>query len=875
MRGARGSIERNANAVGGNLERAIRIARGNRQLPAYLLFLVALISLSVLISQSSDWTPSAVFDNADSITRPPFSPPCSHPCPPPLSPSPPCSPPAPFLPHLPPSCPSCPLPAPPAPFLPACLALSSPRSSYLSTSLLFPHPPPLHPTTGLQGSRPVRPSLHSHRSVTLSPALGPLDFPLLPPPRIYLPSPARPPPLHPTTGLQGSPSISPSPLPHPPPLHPATGLQGCRTIRPCPHSHCSQVYVSNVVPSAHVPTLIAPKLPLSCPGAPFSPSLLPWGPFLSLSLALGPLSLPPLALGPLSLLPWGPFLSCPGAPFSPSAPCFSLPPLCLLSASSLLPSPPLSSPLLPSPPLSSPLLPSPPLSSPLLPSPPLSSPLLPSPPLSSSLLPSPPLSSPLLPSPSHLPFTPLQGFRAAAPSAHLATLIAPKLPLPCSLWLPFSLHFPVSPPPPTSPSRHYRASDQSPHLPISPLSSLPSSLFLALFPFSLSLPILSSPPQPPPIHAATGIQGSSPICSSPHSHRSQAPSPPPPLHSLTGLQGSSHIRPSRHSHRSQPPSPLLPLTPFLPPFPRLPSPSHLPFTPLQGFRTVAPSAHLSTLIAPKLEPAAALAEGVRRDVQLIIRNLTSSTDFGFASCDAPEGAVSSGGGEWLAVVWRGGVAPTQLDSAAHAEGAPVGDKVLDLKRCLLKRLPELNLLYISTDERSPGFFDPLKDPLPSATSSAVAFPASLLKRLLELVQPGRFLYISTDERSPGFFDPLKEKFNVRMLGDFKDLWAPGSAWYQVYSDMLGKDVTFDSYMEVCCVVVCGGKWWDAVVYSDMLGKDVTFDSYMEVYSDMLGKNVEFDSYMEAMVDYEVTRLAQKAIETFNDLTSDPRDGMQS
>ncbi|CAI5993186.1 unnamed protein product [Closterium sp. NIES-65] len=227
--------------------------------------------------------------------------------------------------------------------------------------------------------------------------------------------------------------------------------------------------------------------------------------------------------------------------------------------------------------------------------------------------------------------------------------------------------------------------------------------------------------------------------------------------------------------------------------------SHLPFTPLQGFRTVAPSAHLSTLIAPKLEPAAALAEGVRRDVQLIIRNLTSSTDFGFASCDAPEGASLPR--NWTLLPMRkelqwviSNITLQMNNSNYDVVHVRRGDKVLDSKRW-----PNLD-----KDTR----------------------PDSLLKRLLELVQPGRFLYISTDERSPGFFDPLKEKFNVRMLGDFKDLWAPGSAWYQVYSDMLGKDVTFDSYME-------------------------------------------------AMVDYEVTRLAQKAIETFNDLTSDPRDGMQS
>ncbi|CAI5525180.1 unnamed protein product, partial [Closterium sp. Naga37s-1] len=195
---------------------------------------------------------------------------------------------------------------------------------------------------------------------------------------------------------------------------------------------------------------------------------------------------------------------------------------------------------------------------------------------------------------------------------------------------------------------------------------------------------------------------------------------------------------------------------------------HLPFTPLQGFRTVAPSAHLATLIAPKLEPAAALAEGERRDVQLIIRNLTSTTDFGFASCDAPEGASLPRNWSLLPMrkelQWVISNITLQMNNSNYdVVHVRRGDKVLDSKRW-----PNLD-----KDTR----------------------PDSLLKRLLELVQPGRFLYISTDERSPGFFDPLKDKFNVRMLGDFKDLWAPGTAWFQVYSDMLGKDVTFDSYME--------------------------------------------------------------------------------
>ncbi|CAI5468834.1 unnamed protein product [Closterium sp. Yama58-4] len=222
--------------------------------------------------------------------------------------------------------------------------------------------------------------------------------------------------------------------------------------------------------------------------------------------------------------------------------------------------------------------------------------------------------------------------------------------------------------------------------------------------------------------------------------------------------------------------------------------SLLPFTPLQGFRAVAPSAHLATLIALKLEPAAALAEGERRDAQLIIRNLTSSTDSGFASCDAPEGASLPRNWSLLPMrkelQWVISNITLQMNNSNYdVVHVRRGDKVLDSKRW-----PNLD-----KDTR----------------------PDSLLKRLLELIQPGRFLYISTDERSPGFFDPLREKFNVRMLGDFKDLWGPGSAWYQDYSDMLGKDVTFDSYMEVCCAVVCGLMQLCAVECGDVVLRLVT------------------------------------------------------
>ncbi|GJP47081.1 hypothetical protein CLOM_g6314 [Closterium sp. NIES-68] len=194
--------------------------------------------------------------------------------------------------------------------------------------------------------------------------------------------------------------------------------------------------------------------------------------------------------------------------------------------------------------------------------------------------------------------------------------------------------------------------------------------------------------------------------------------------------------------------------------------SHLPFTPLQGFRSslaawhaASPSNRLSTLIVPKIEPASALAEGERRDVPLIIRNLTTASDFGFAACDAPEGASLPRNWSLLPmqkeIQWVISNITLQMNNSNYdVVHVRRGDKALDSKRW-----PNLD-----------------KDTRADA----------LLKRLPELIQPGRFLYVSTDERSPGFFDPLKDKFNVRLLQDFKELWSPGSGWYQVYSDMLGK-----------------------------------------------------------------------------------------
>eukprot|EP00897_Mesotaenium_endlicherianum_P002892 jgi/Mesen1/2630/ME000166S01748 len=104
-------------------------------------------------------------------------------------------------------------------------------------------------------------------------------------------------------------------------------------------------------------------------------------------------------------------------------------------------------------------------------------------------------------------------------------------------------------------------------------------------------------------------------------------------------------------------------------------------------------------------------------------------------------------------------------------------------------------------------------------------PQQLLKKLPQFVKPRARLYIATDERTKGFFDPLKEEYEVYTLDDFSHLWAKDSPWYKSSQEILK-------------------------------GKE----------------EPEFDGYMQGMVDYKVIEKGKKVLETFNDLTKDPRHG---
>ncbi|PIA53868.1 hypothetical protein AQUCO_00900450v1 [Aquilegia coerulea] len=106
-------------------------------------------------------------------------------------------------------------------------------------------------------------------------------------------------------------------------------------------------------------------------------------------------------------------------------------------------------------------------------------------------------------------------------------------------------------------------------------------------------------------------------------------------------------------------------------------------------------------------------------------------------------------------------------------------------------------------------------------------PESLISSLRDKIDDGRNLYIATDEPDTSFFDPLKDKYSTHFLDDYKDLWEEHSDWYEE---------------------------------TTRLNK---------------GNPVEFDGYMRASVDTEVFLRGKKQIETFNDLTSDCKDGVNT
>ncbi|KAL6554447.1 hypothetical protein OROMI_020120 [Orobanche minor] len=106
-------------------------------------------------------------------------------------------------------------------------------------------------------------------------------------------------------------------------------------------------------------------------------------------------------------------------------------------------------------------------------------------------------------------------------------------------------------------------------------------------------------------------------------------------------------------------------------------------------------------------------------------------------------------------------------------------------------------------------------------------PEALLSTLKYKIEDGRNLYVATNEPNMSFFEPLKDKYSTHFLDEYKDLWDSNSDWYAEMSNLNN------------------------------------------------GNPVEFDGYMRVSVDTEVFLRGKKQIETFNDLTKDCKDGVNT
>ncbi|KAJ4973883.1 hypothetical protein NE237_007057 [Protea cynaroides] len=106
-------------------------------------------------------------------------------------------------------------------------------------------------------------------------------------------------------------------------------------------------------------------------------------------------------------------------------------------------------------------------------------------------------------------------------------------------------------------------------------------------------------------------------------------------------------------------------------------------------------------------------------------------------------------------------------------------------------------------------------------------PEALISSLQDKIEAGRNVYIVTNEPDTSFFDPLKDKYVIHFLDEYKDLWDENSEWYTETKKLNN------------------------------------------------GVPVEFDGYMRVAVDTEVFLRGKKQIETFNDLTSDCKDGINT
>ncbi|KAK9123348.1 hypothetical protein Sjap_012950 [Stephania japonica] len=106
-------------------------------------------------------------------------------------------------------------------------------------------------------------------------------------------------------------------------------------------------------------------------------------------------------------------------------------------------------------------------------------------------------------------------------------------------------------------------------------------------------------------------------------------------------------------------------------------------------------------------------------------------------------------------------------------------------------------------------------------------PEAILNKLKGLIQPWRNVYIATNEKFYNYFDKLRSNYKVHLLDDYKELWGNTSEWYN-----------------------------ETKLLND-------------------GHPVDFDGYMRVAVDTEVLYRAKTRVETFNNLTMDCKDGVNT
>ncbi|KAL7154332.1 hypothetical protein ABFS83_04G227100 [Erythranthe nasuta] len=106
-------------------------------------------------------------------------------------------------------------------------------------------------------------------------------------------------------------------------------------------------------------------------------------------------------------------------------------------------------------------------------------------------------------------------------------------------------------------------------------------------------------------------------------------------------------------------------------------------------------------------------------------------------------------------------------------------------------------------------------------------PDSLVNKLQGTIAPWRNLYVATNEPFYNYFDKLRSNYKVHLLDDYKYLWGNTSEWYNETTTLNG------------------------------------------------GRPVEFDGYMRVEVDTEVLYRSKTRVETFYNLTTDCKDGINT